>query len=266
MRGRHGGFHHRWGGQDGGLVGRRWANGFLDREDSLGRWDGAHGRAVLSWGWLTGVAAFAFVMVIIVGVLLLPDGQSRTLEVSEAEEAGVGIGGWFLSEEATRHDLQFKSADVSMSNQWKKKCRKKSCTVSRYDFYMLFLLQSLCRVAPPTPTQSFRLVKLSKINGRTPTLSFSSLLLPPASSPLIKERSMRDLGKTLGFSTLLTLHQKVGRSKGVNYYSNIPNRHFLLVVGVVSFKILLRLLQIFQIQIFLWTIFNVNWHLIWSYL
>ena len=36
----------------------------------------------------------------------------------------------------------------------------------------------------PTPTQSFRLVKLSKINGRTPTLSFSSLsqffqLLPP---------------------------------------------------------------------------------------
>ena len=125
---------------------------------------------------------------------------------------------------------------------------------------------SLYVVAPPTPTQSFRLVKLSKINGRTPTLSFSSLLLPPASSPLIKERSMRDLGKTLGFSTLLTLHQKVGRSKGVNYYSNIPNRHFLLVVGVVSFKILLRLLQIFQIQIFLWTIFNVNWHLIWSYL
>ena len=85
---------------------------------------------------------------------------------------------------------------------------------------------SLYVVAPPTPTQSFRLVKLSKINGRTPTLSFSSLLLPPASSPLIKERSMRDLGKTLGFSTLLTLHQKVGRSKGVNYYSNIPNRHF----------------------------------------
>ena len=37
--------------------------------------------------------AFAFVMVIIVGVLLLPDGQIRTLEGSEAEEASVGIGG-----------------------------------------------------------------------------------------------------------------------------------------------------------------------------
>ena len=84
----------------------------------------------------------------------------------------------------------------------------------------------------PTPTQSFRLVKLSKINGRTPTLSFSSLLVPPASSPLIKERSMRDLGKTLGFHSSHT-PPKSRKKQGVNYYSNIPNRHFLLVVGVV---------------------------------
>ena len=91
MGGRHGGLHHRRGGQDGGLVGWGRADGLLDREDGLGRRDGAHGGAVLSGGRLRPGLGLTVVLFIIVGILLLPDGG--TPEGLEAGGEAVGIGG-----------------------------------------------------------------------------------------------------------------------------------------------------------------------------
>ena len=99
-----------------------------------------------------------------------------------------------------------------MSNQWKKKCR---CTVSRYDFYILLLEDPF----PSFPTPKLRVSesRQTKINGSYELRLLHSFFLlttsSPSRSPLIKERSMRDLGKTLGFHSLLTLSGTTRRTE-----------------------------------------------------